>query len=406
MLRTIFRLLLLLVSLSAFSPALLASQGQTISERVYRALDQAKKQMEEEQHQTAIDTLNGLNPDRLSYFEKANVLQLRGNIYLIQNQHQLALEDFNEAYLLDALEYKGQAALLNIMAKINLSLEYWQPAVDAMQAWLVIAEANQLPIQASNYVVLAQAYYQLQIRMQAIRYIDQAIALKQTQLQPGEHIPESWWLLKLSAHDQLKQIPEAIKVLKTLLSYAPKMRYWEYLAGYYQQQEKYVLALSALKSAKAQGLLKNEKHLKWLAQLYSQQSAPQRSAELLEQSMIDNQLKANATHWHLIGQYWSLAKETEKAIHAYQQAMNLDPKNEKAKKDLFRAYYSQQQWSEMLPLYANQEIENLKDSQLTYLVAMANYQIGNHQAAKKLFLQIPKTSAQHDHANYWLQRIN
>jgi len=132
---------------------------------------------------------------------------------------------------------------------------------------------------------------------------------------------EPWYQLKLAAHYELEQYPQAAQTLELMVTHWPdKKVYWIQLAQTYfkLKQDDKALAVTALAHRKK--LLDTQSEVMFLSNLYSNANVPYKAAEVLEDGMNSGLIEPSEKHWTMTADAWYAAEEMEKALAAYEKA--------------------------------------------------------------------------------------
>jgi predicted Zn-dependent protease len=104
--------------------------------------------------------------------------------------------------------------------------------------------------------------------------------------------PESWYLLKMAAHYELKQYKPATEVLTALVDrYPEKKKYWTQLSAMHMQAGNDAKATAALKGYNL-GMLTEANELQRLANYLAFAGIPHRAARVMEKAMKEGRSRA------------------------------------------------------------------------------------------------------------------
>jgi tetratricopeptide (TPR) repeat protein len=297
-------------------------QAQAVSKEVYDKIQKAQEMVDEKNYQGALRALNALyNPDKLTEYEQANVLNYLGFVYYNMEDIQNAIRTYVKMLAIPALEPQMAKQTTYTLAQLYTMEEVYDKALSTLDKWFVM-ETNPPP---EAFILKAQNLYQVQRYKEMIVPIENAMRVAKERDKP---IKEDWYVLLNFAHFQDENYRGVRDIQKVLLANWPKKRYWMSLAGAFTElgeEQKLIYAFDALH---LQGLLDKEAEFVTMAQLYMQAEVPYKAASLLEKEMESGRVKKNGKNYRLLSQAWQLAMEDEKAIPALTEAARLSDDGE------------------------------------------------------------------------------
>lgn len=368
-----------------------------LSEKTYKALNQAQELMEKENYQQAKQQLDSLlsTVEKGSY-EQAVVLQTLGFLYSSLEQYKKATETFQQALDLNALPDDVTHTLRYNLAQLLIADEQYKKGIPLMESWLAAEKKPDNTV----YVLLASAYYRVNNFSKAVERIQ--IAIK------NDKAPkEDWYRLLLSSHLSLKHYKSAISVLELLITrYPDKKMYWDQLAALYMQENKEFTSLAVRMLAKRLDLTE-PKTLVNLADMYRYLRVPYKAGQLLEQGIKQNVIPSNFENLNKLADSWLAARENQRAVDTLKVMLPMDSSGDTQLK-LGQIYISMEQWGNAIDTLSS-ALKLLKGKKLGQTYAMlgtAYYHQDNFEQAKAQFLKAASFEAQKKQAAQWLQHIN
>lgn len=368
-----------------------------LSEKTYKALNQAQELMEKENYQQAKQQLGSLlsTVEKGSY-EQAVVLQTLGFLYSSLEQYKKATETFQQALDLNALPEDVTQTLRYNLAQLLIADEQYKKGIPLMESWLAAEKKPDNTV----YVLLASAYYRVNNFSKAADRIQ--IAIK------NDKAPqEDWYRLLLSSYLSLKHYKSAISVLELLITrYPDKKMYWDQLAALYMQENKEFTSLAVRMLAKRLDLTE-PKTLVNLADMYRYLRVPYKAGQLLEQGMEQNVIPSNFENLNKLADSWLAARENQRAVDTLKVMLPMDSSGDTQLK-LGQIYISMEQWGNAIDTLSS-ALKLLKGKKLGQTYAMlgtAYYHQDNFEQAKAQFLKAASFEAQKKQAAQWLQHIN
>ncbi|MEE4639057.1 MAG: tetratricopeptide repeat protein [Wenzhouxiangella sp.] len=292
------------------------AQAQTLTPSVANDLLEAYELLEEEKNAEALAALNRLmerRGDRMSDFDKASVLQIRGSAYVNEENFQAALNDFEVAIGLGALPEEQQNRLRFNMAQLYFVTEQYEKSIQFFEEWLALDPE----VSANTYFMLAGANYQINRYPESLEAISQAIEL-------AEEPERRFYELKNVLLSELQMVPERTELLEEMVSIWPDvLGFWRQLSSMYLQQNQELNAFGALESAYLAGLIEDGNDILILAQFYSSFNNPYRGARLIEREMEAGRVERTVDNLELLSQLWSQSREHRQAIPILREAAQL-----------------------------------------------------------------------------------
>jgi len=285
-------------------------------------IQKAQELVDAEDYPGALKMLNNLyNPDKLTEYEQANVLNYIGFIYYNMEDMANAIRTYERLLAIPSLEPQMAKQTTFTMAQLLTVEENYAKALVALDKWFIL-ETNPAP---EPFVLKAQIHYNLDQFKAMIQPIENAMQVARNRDKP---VKESWWGLLNFAYFQEENYEKVRDIQKILLESWPKARYWKSLAGAFTELGEDDKLIYAYDAAFTQGMLVTGPEFVTMAQLYLQAEVPYKAAKLLEEKMTAGTVEKNAKNYRLLSQAWMLAMEDNKAIPALMSAAALSTDGE------------------------------------------------------------------------------
>ena len=292
-------------------------QAQAVSKAVYERITKAQEMVDGKDYQGALKTLNSLyNPDKLTEYEQANVLNYIGFIYYNMDNTAQAIRTYEKMLAIPTLEPQMAKQTTFIVAQLLMVEEKYPQALATLNKWFTL-ESNPAP---EPYVLKAQMHYHLQQYPAMVPAIEKAMEVAKARNKP---VKEDWWGLLNFAYFQQENYAKVRDIQKILLQTWPKKRYWKSLAGAYTELGEDDKLIYAYDAAFTQGMLEKGTEFVTMAQLYLQAEVPYKAAILLEEKIESGVVEKSEKNYRLLSQSWQLAMEDTKAIPALKSAARL-----------------------------------------------------------------------------------
>ncbi len=297
-------------------------QAQAVSKAVYDKIQKAQEMVDAKDYRGALKSLNTLyNPDKLTEYEQANVLNYIGFVYYNMDDIPNAIKTYERMTSIPSLEETLAKQTTYTLAQLYTMQEQYSKALATIDRWFTL-ETNPAP---EPFILKAQNLYQLQRYAEMIQPIRNAMQVAEKR---GKEIREDWYVLLNFAYFQQEDYRQVRDIQKILLEKWPKKRYWFSLAGAYTELNEEDKLVNAYAAAHDQKMLEKESELVTMAQLYMQREVPFKAGQLLEKEMAAGRVAKNAKNYRLLSQAWQLAMEDERAIPALTEAARLSTDGE------------------------------------------------------------------------------
>lgn len=290
-------------------------QAQSLDPRVARELLGAYEKLQADQDQAALADLNRILQQRtdMKPFDRASVLQIRGQAYVNLDRLPLALKDFEAALALNALPEDASLQLRYNVAQLHFQQENYREAIRGLSVWM---RATENPGANAWFLLAAALYYE--------KEYDKARVPAERAIQLSETRERRQFDLANMIYAELKMTDQRTRLMNIMVSLWPaELSYWKQLAALYMDQNKSKDALTTLELAYKSNLLEAQADLLSLAQLYSVHDNPHRGAAVLEKALKDGKVERNVSHLELLSQLLSQAREHRRAIPVLKEAASM-----------------------------------------------------------------------------------
>jgi tetratricopeptide (TPR) repeat protein len=297
-------------------------QAQAVSKEVFDRITKAQELVDAKDYAGALKLLNSLyNPDKLTEYEQANVLNYIGFVYYNMDDVVNAIRTYEKMVAIPTLEPQMKKATTYTLAQLLTMEENYERALTTLDQWFLM-ETNPAP---EPFILKAQNLYQVQRYGDMIEPIENAM---QVAIKRDKEVKEDWWVLLNFAYFQQENYAKVRDIQKILLASWPNKNYWFSLAGAFTELGQDEELVTAYAAAHTQNMLEKESELVTMAQLFMQRDIPYKAAVLLEKEMEAGRVAKDGKNYRLLSQAWQLAMENEKAIPALREAARLSSDGE------------------------------------------------------------------------------
>lgn len=299
-----------------------ASQQETrktpaMREKVYKRLSDAQTCAEMDDYACAQKLLEEVRAmTDLNSYETAQMWNFYAYIAFNQDNFPQAITAYENVLKQPDLPLGLETTTTYTLCQLYFQQENYTKSLELLNHWFMVAE-NPGP---EAYVLKAQIFYQLQRYKDGIEPIQTALKLAQEQ---GKKIQENWYRLLNVFYYELEDIPNVIKVLRTMIQNWPKREYFIQLAGMFGEQGKDQDQLAMFEVAYEAGWLERGTELVNYAQMLLQADIPYKAAVILQKGLDAGTIESTDSNWRVTAQAWQLAQEDLKAIPALTKAASL-----------------------------------------------------------------------------------
>jgi len=376
-------------------------QAQAVSKAVYERIQKAQEMVDKKEYRGALKTLNSLyDPDKLTEYEQANVLNYLGFVYYNMDDTNNAIRTYERMIAIPTLEPQMAKQTTFTLAQLLTMQEQYGKALQTLDKWFTL-EPNPAP---EPFILRAQVLYNLNRYREMVDPIENAMRVAKERNKPAK---EDWYGLLNFAYFQQENYRKVRDIQKILLVNWPKARYWKSLAGAYTELGEDEKLIYAYDAAHTQGMLNKEAEFVTMAQLYLQAEVPYKAGQLLEEKMNAGIVQKTEKNYRLLSQSWMLAMEDTKAIPALQAAAQL-ASNGDLDQRLANAYLNVGNYTECVKSAGTASRKGgLKSpDNLQISLGMCLYNQKKYSDAKTAFRQAAKTPRSQRTANQWMKVID
>ena len=375
-------------------------QAQAVSKAVYDKITKAQEAVDAKDYAGALKLLNNLyDPDKLTEYEQANVLNYVGYVYYNMDDIINAMRTYERMLAIPSLEEQQRKQTTYTLAQLYMMEEQYSKALTTLDRWFML-EINPAP---EPFILKAQVLYQLQRYKDMIQPIENAIQVAVKRDKPAK---EDWYVLLNFAFFQDENYRKVRDIQKILLVNWPKKRYWFALAGAFSELGQDDKLITAYASAHTQSMLVKESELVTMAQLFMQREVPYKAATLIEKEMAAGRISKSGKNYRLLSQAWQLSMEDEKAIPALQQAAKQTDDGELDVR-LGNAFLNTGKYDECAAAVRTGirkgGLKSPDNAQIS--LGMCLYNLRQYQAAIKSFQVAARTSRSRRVSNQWINVI-
>jgi tetratricopeptide (TPR) repeat protein len=203
----------------------LAADEKAVTKEIYEKIQDAKALVDAKDYRGALQDLERLyDPDKLTKYEQATVLNYIGFVYYSMEDTAGAIRTYERMLAIPSLEEKMAQQVTYSLAQLYTMEKQYQKAIATLDNWFVM-EADPAP---DAFILKAQALYHLERHADMIEPIETAMSIASKR---GQESKEDWYVLLNFAYYKEENYQKVREVQTTLLENWPKERYVLSLVG-------------------------------------------------------------------------------------------------------------------------------------------------------------------------------
>ena len=238
------------------------------------------------------------NPDKLTEYEQANVLNYIGFVYYNMDDIGNAIRTYERMLAIPTLEEQMAKQTTFTLSQLLTMQEQYAKALSTINKWFAM-ESNPAP---EPFILKAQILYNLDRYAEMVAPIENAMEVARKRSKP---VKEDWYNLLNFAYFQQEDYRKVRDIQKILLENWPKARYWKSLAGAFTELGEDEKLIYAYDAAHTQGMLEKDTEFVTMAQLYLQAEVPYKAGKLLQEKMDAGIVPKNEKNYRLLSQSWT-----------------------------------------------------------------------------------------------------
>lgn len=318
--------------------------------------------------------------------------------FVEQGEYDKAIEYYQSALTAKGLSDIANREMLRELAQVYLLKEDYAAAASALERALRI----NLVAEATDYLLLAQAYYRQGKLVQVVAALDpiDEKGLKLT-------LPQKRQALAL--YYQAGAYAQCERLLRELLNAEPdNPDNWHHLASVFLQQGKKKQALDQLALAWEKSVPFREQDIVLLADLQAVNGNPYGAAVVLDAALKKQSVAANGLNYRKLFQFWLQAREQENAVAALIQAARLSGDIE-LYLYLAQLQMEQEAWGKMYETMLAACKNTLQDKYVgraNLLLGISQLKLGDESSARRSFINASLIGGAGPQAGQWLTFMN
>ena len=371
--------------------------------KVYERLAEAQGLAEAKDYAGAAAILNDMIAEdgkrALNSYELANVYNLFAFLSYATEDYAQSLRYYEQVIAQPDIPLAMEINTRFTIAQLYFVQEKWQQGIDALLVWFDLSEKPN----AGAYVLLAQGYYQVKNFDLALKNVETAIDMHESE---GKLPKEQWYNLARFLYFDKEDFDSALDVLNTLIIYYPKKQYWVQASHLYGEKKEEQKQLALMEAAYEQGFLDRSSELVTMSYLYLNAEVPYFAASVIEKGFDDELVDDKSKNYELAGSAWAQAREVAKSIPMMEKAAAKSDEGELYVR-LGNVYLDGDQFAKA----ADSVSKGLKKGgvkrpdQARLVLGMAYFNLGEYNKARKAFRDAGKDERSEKYARQWISYV-
>lgn len=288
-------------------------QRQAVGQKCGKVLEEVQALTESESWAPAQRALQAASASCTTSYEKSQVSNFLGYVYYSQDKYKEAVQAYTSMIREPEADPAQVINTRYTIAQLYLILEDYPSAVRELEAWMKISPI----VSADAKVLLGQAYYQMDRKKEALRYVEEAIAEQESK---GNLPKEGWWSLQRVIYYENNNYAKVVDILKKLIKHYPSFSYWRQLGGMYGELNQELNQLVATEVTYLAGDLNEERQIVSLAYMYMGANAPFMAARIIEKGLKEGKIKRTGENLEVLGLAWQQGNDSKRALPVLEEA--------------------------------------------------------------------------------------
>jgi tetratricopeptide (TPR) repeat protein len=370
--------------------------AETMSEAVYRGVEEATTLLSEEKHSEAISKFIELS-EKGSDYEKAIVNYNLGFAYSSKNDYANSVKAFSKALALNALPQKQHEQLQYNLGQLYIVAERYDEGIQILQQY--VSESCS-PVAADAHIFLANALAERKRYREALPQVDLAVSKAK--------VPKEGWLqLKLAINYELKDFNACAHTLIELIGLAPiKPEYWKQLSSLFYEMKQDAQSLAALALAERQGFISKPNEINNLFNVYMALDLPLKAGTLMQDAIDKGRIPGDEKNLESVANAWINAREVDRAEVSLKKLADMSDRGEYYFR-LGAMYGDEERWKESQEML-NKSLEKggLKRPGDAWMrLAVAHHNLQNAGATRTALQKALTFDESRKQAGEWLRHL-
>lgn len=370
----------------------------TLTEGIYRGVEEAAKLMSEKKYNDAIKRLKDMaDSGEGTDYEKALIKLNLGFAYSSKDDFASAADAFASAVALESLPQNQHEQLQYNLGQLYIAANKYEPGIKALQDYIADA-CGTVPPEA--HLFLANALSEAKRPREALPQIEQALS-------KVKEPKESWVQLKLAIQYEIKDYPGCVRTLIQLIGLVPdKPDYWKQLSSLLYEMKRDTESLAILALAESEGLLQKPSDIDNLYNIYMGIGLPYKAGKFISAAIEGGRVPRDEKHIEMAANAWINASEKRKAEVELQRLAEMSDRGEYYFR-LGAMYGEEERWKESIEML-NKAIEKgglKRPGDCWMRLAVARYNLKDDNGARAALQKAANYDSTRQQATQWLRHI-
>ncbi|WP_111642657.1 tetratricopeptide repeat protein [Marinimicrobium alkaliphilum] len=346
-----------------------------------------------------LDRLLERRRDRLNQYELSQVYNYYAFIYYNREQYDRAIEAYENVIAQSPqIPLSVEAQTIFTIGQLQMAEERYEDALETFERWADVTPGS---INAEQYALFAQLFYQVDDVERSLLHINEAVRLYN---EAGRTPQENWYGLQRAIHFEREDYQAVLGVMRNLVRDYPSFAYWRQMSAILGLLEREDDRLHALEATYVMGGLSEERDLLNLAYFLLEKEVPYKAAKILHKGINEDEIiEPNVRNLELLANSWRMAQEIDRSLVEMERAAEKSEDGEL----MFRlaSFYSLNEQFEQVLDSAQEAIRRgglRREDQAYIVLGTAHFNLGNYEEAVEAFEEAKKDERSETAAEQWI----
>lgn len=346
-----------------------------------------------------LDRLLERRRDRLNPYELSQVYNYYAFIHYNREEYSRAIEAYqNVISQSPQIPLSVEAQTIFTIGQLQMAEERYEDAVETFEQWAAMTPSS---INAEQYALFAQLFYQVDDVDRSLLHINEAVRLYN---EAGRTPQENWYGLQRAIHFEREDYEAVLAVMKNLVRDYPSFAYWRQLSAIYGLLEREDERLHALEATYVMGGLSEERDLLNLAYFLLEKEVPYKAANILHKGINEDEvIEPSVRNLELLANSWRMAQEVDRSLVEMERAAEKSDDGEL----MFRlaSFYSLNEQFDEVIVTAQEALRRgglRREDQAYIVLGTAHFNKGNFDEAMEAFEQAKRDERSETAAQQWI----
>jgi tetratricopeptide (TPR) repeat protein len=340
--------------------------------------------------------------DKLNAYELSQLYNYYAFIYYTQENFVEAIKAYEQVVAQSPMiPLSQEAQTIFTIGQLQMAQEQYREAMQTFRRWAKVTPSE---INADQYALFAQLFYQLDDSRNSLLHINEAVSMHEA---AGRVPAENWYGLQRALYFEREDYANVADVMQKLVRHYPKHSYWRQLSAIYGLLGREDDRLYSLDATYVMGGLEAERDLLNLAYFYLEKDVPYKAAKILDKGINQDEIiEPTARNLELLANSWRMSQEIEKSLVEMERAAQKSDEGELLAR--LASFYSLRDRFEDSIKAGEAALKRggvRRPDQLYILIGTAQSSLGNNEKAIEAFKEAAKDKRSQSAAGQWIEYV-